>query len=92
MSLDLHFPCCSETDAAPAVESKKPAGAKAGKGGKGGKAAKGGNSNVDVAKALAHKFEPATFSYTDKEVILYALGVGTLVKAKLACMHSLLCC
>lgn len=33
---------------------------------------------VDVAKALAHKFEPATFSYTDKEVILYALGVGTM--------------
>lgn len=31
---------------------------------------------VDVALALSHKFEPTTVSYTERDVILYALGVG----------------
>jgi len=34
------------------------------------------NSNVDVALALSHKLEPSTTSYTERDVILYALGVG----------------
>jgi len=31
---------------------------------------------VDLKQALGHSFEPTPFEYTDKDVILYALGVG----------------
>jgi acyl dehydratase len=34
------------------------------------------SNNVDVALALSHKFEPSSTSYTERDVILYALGVG----------------
>jgi multifunctional beta-oxidation protein len=37
---------------------------------------KGKNEHVDVEKALAHRFEPSTFKYTERDVMLYALGVG----------------
>jgi len=33
-------------------------------------------SNVDVGLALSYKFEPVTITYTEHDVILYALGVG----------------
>jgi 3-hydroxyacyl-CoA dehydrogenase/3a,7a,12a-trihydroxy-5b-cholest-24-enoyl-CoA hydratase len=31
---------------------------------------------IDAQKILGYEFDPATFNYTDREVILYALGVG----------------
>lgn len=31
---------------------------------------------IDVAKAMAHEFTPLDFSYTERDVMLYALGVG----------------
>jgi len=36
----------------------------------------GPNDSVNVAQALAHKFEPSTTTYTERDVILYSLGVG----------------
>jgi len=32
--------------------------------------------SVDLSKALAHSFDPTPFEFTEKDVILYALGVG----------------
>jgi 3-hydroxyacyl-CoA dehydrogenase/3a,7a,12a-trihydroxy-5b-cholest-24-enoyl-CoA hydratase len=31
---------------------------------------------IDVEKVLGHEFEPVIFTYGDREVILYALGIG----------------
>lgn len=62
---------------AAAAPKKEKAGGKAKGKGKGEKKEKGEkNANVDVAAAMAHTFEPMPFTYTDKSVILYALGVG----------------
>lgn len=36
----------------------------------------GGKDKVDVATAMKHKFEPHTFTYTERDTILYALGIG----------------
>jgi acyl dehydratase len=35
-----------------------------------------GNSKVNVEQALAHQFEPMTFTYTERDVMLYAIGIG----------------
>jgi hypothetical protein len=35
-----------------------------------------GDKAVDVAAAMAHKFQPTKSTYTAKDVMLYALGVG----------------
>lgn len=32
--------------------------------------------HVDLDKALGHEFKPANFTYNDRDVILYALGIG----------------
>jgi len=37
---------------------------------------KGGNENVDLKLALSHKFEGIACPYTERDTILYALGVG----------------
>jgi len=38
---------------------------------------KGGkNEHVDVDKALAYRFTPTPFTYTERDTILYALGIG----------------
>ncbi len=31
---------------------------------------------MDVQTAMAHRFEPTPFSYTDRDVMLYALAIG----------------
>ncbi len=36
----------------------------------------GGNALIDVDRALGHEFPPLTSSYTERDVALYALGVG----------------
>jgi hypothetical protein len=36
----------------------------------------GKSESVDVAAAMAHKFQPTKSTYTDKDAMLYALGVG----------------
>jgi 3-hydroxyacyl-CoA dehydrogenase/3a,7a,12a-trihydroxy-5b-cholest-24-enoyl-CoA hydratase len=38
--------------------------------------AHGGNEFIDVDAALGFEFEPATSSYTERDLALYALGVG----------------
>lgn len=35
-----------------------------------------GDEFIDVEKVLGYEFEPASFTYGDREVILYALGIG----------------
>lgn len=42
----------------------------------GGKKAKSGGADVDVAKAMAADFPETKYSYTEKEVVLYNLGIG----------------
>lgn len=37
---------------------------------------KKGNENVDVELALKHRFEKTPFNYTERDTILYALGIG----------------
>ena len=37
---------------------------------------KGKSDKVDVAQALSYKFPPADFNYTERDAILYALGIG----------------
>ena len=44
------------------------------------KSSAGGASDPKVEKAKAMKFEPLKYTYTDKEVILYNLGVGATRK------------
>lgn len=63
----------TKSDAAPAapVAAEKKSEKKADKKGK----AKS-NADVDVQKVLSHKFEPFPFTYTERDVILYALGIG----------------
>jgi hypothetical protein len=60
---------------AAAPSSPAAAGGKPAKGGKP-KAKKDGDASVDAALVMAHKFHDTTFAYTEKDVILYALGVG----------------
>lgn len=40
-----------------------------------------GNENVDTEKVLSFVFEPGTFSYTERDVSLYALGIGAAQNA-----------
>ena len=37
---------------------------------------RGGNEYIDVDEALGYEFEPRTSSYTERDLALYALGVG----------------
>jgi 3-hydroxyacyl-CoA dehydrogenase/3a,7a,12a-trihydroxy-5b-cholest-24-enoyl-CoA hydratase len=34
------------------------------------------SENVDIEKALAHRFAPSKVTYTEKDVCLYALSIG----------------
>ncbi len=44
-----------------------------------GAAAAGGKKNdaVDLSKALGYEMPPVPYTYTDRDVSLYALGIGT---------------
>ncbi len=44
-------------------------------------AAQVGNEYVNVAQALAHAFRPETMSYTERDVSLYALSIGSAESA-----------
>jgi len=37
---------------------------------------KPGNENVDLSAALGHQFDPVPYTYTERDTILYALGIG----------------
>jgi acyl dehydratase len=76
---DASYPT-SPRDAFPAImenieHSKNAAPAPAASGSKG-KAPAGKNPNVDLAKALAHKMDSLTHTYTERDTALYALGIG----------------
>lgn len=53
------------------LEKSKQVGGSSKKTSKGGK-----NENVDIEKALGYTFTPTTFTYTERDVGLYALSVG----------------
>jgi len=45
-----------------------------------GQSKSGGGSSIDVEAAKKQKFEPDTFEYKERDVILYALGIGATRK------------